>query len=236
MDFEMFSAAHFGGLAVLVIVTVCMIVFRKRMGEPRINKSVRIGLAILLLCCELSLQLSYILNDNWGVGSLPFQLCSLMLLVSAVVLLRNPKNLYDALFFLGSMGALQALLTPNLDEAFPHFRYFHFFIAHIAIISAALFIVVVERYRPTFGSVVRAQIWLHVLAIPAAITNMVTGNTNFMFLARKPGTASLLDMLGPWPWYLIQLEIIAFAIFCLLYAAVRLVDRLIQVKPSNSAQ
>jgi len=236
MGFEMFSAAHFGGLAVLVIVIVCLVAFRKRMREQAINKGVRIGLAILLIGCEISLQLSYILSHNWGVGSLPFQLCSLMLLVSAVVLFWNPKNLYDALFFLGSMGALQALLTPNLDEAFPHFRYFQFFIAHIAIVSAALFIVVVERYRPTFGSVVRAQLWLHIFAIPAAITNIASGKTNFMFLAGKPGTASLLDMLGPWPWYLLQLEVIAFAIFCLLYAAVKLVDRFIQVKPSNSAQ
>lgn len=236
MDFEMFSAAHFGALAILVAAIICIIVFRKRMRVPRLNKMVRVGLAILLICCEISLQLSYILNDNWGVGSLPFQLCSLMLLVSAVVLLWNPKSLYDALFFLGSMGALQALLTPNLDEAFPHFRYFQFFIAHIGIVSAALFIVVVERYRPTFFSVVKAQLWLHVFAIPAAITNVASGKTNFMFLAEKPGTASLLDMLGPWPWYLLQLELIAFVIFLLLYAAVRLLDRLIFVKPSSSAQ
>lgn len=226
MAFEMFSAAHNAGLAAAVVVFIAIIVFRKQMRQPELNRAVRYGMAILLLCCEVSLQLSYVIEHNWRLGSMPFQLCSLMLLVCAVLLLTNRRKLYDVVFFLGSMGALQALLTPNLDENFPHFRYFHFFIAHIGIIGAALFIAAVERYRPTFRSVLRALIWLHLLAIPAAITNIVSGKTNFMFLAHKPETASLLDWLAPWPWYLLQLEVIAFIICLLLFTLVKLLDRL----------
>lgn len=224
MPFEMFSAAHAAGLAASVIAVIVIIVFRKQMRQPKLNRTVRYGLALLLITCEISLQLSYLLEHNWGIGSMPFQLCSLMLVVSALLLVTNRNNLYDAVFFLGSMGALQAILTPNLDETFPHFRYFHFFTAHIGIIGAAFFITAVERYRPSFRSVLRAFVWLHVLAIPAAVVNIVSGTTNFMFLARKPGTASLLDLLAPWPRYLLQLEVIAFAIFVLLYAVVRLLD------------
>jgi uncharacterized membrane protein YwaF len=33
----------------------------------------------------------------------------------------------------------------------------------------------------------------------------------------KPPTASLIDVLGPWPWYLLALEGIAFVIFFILY-------------------
>lgn len=230
MAFEMFSAAHIAGLFVFVLVMVALILFRVRLREPALNRLVRMTLAIVLLGCELSLQASYFMEHSWWSGSLPFQLCSLMVLISAVVMIANYKGWYDVIFFLGSMGALQALLTPNLDESFPHFRYFEFFIAHIGIVAAAVFILAVERYRPTFRSVLRAMAWLHVLAIPAAITNIVTGTTNFMFLARKPGTASLLDLLAPWPWYLLQLEIVAFGIFLLLYGAVRLFPEREQAK------
>ncbi|MGO4545751.1 TIGR02206 family membrane protein [Paenibacillus sp. 2TAB23] len=224
MRFEMFSAAHVAGLVWFGFITLLVVIYRNELREPRRNQATRWTLAALLLCSEISLQLSYIIDNRWAINSLPFQLCSLMLFVGTAVLLTKRKGLYDALFFLGSMGALQALLTPNLDETFPHFRYFQFFIAHISIIGAALFIVAVERYRPTFYSVLRAMLWLHVMAIPAAVTNEWTGTTNFMFLARKPATASILDWLAPWPWYLLQLELIAFCLFTSLYGLVRGLD------------
>ncbi|CAM4143669.1 TIGR02206 family membrane protein [Paenibacillus alkaliterrae] len=221
MSFEMFSASHIAAIAAGILLFAGIILLRKQLRQPKVNLKARYGLAILLLVSEAALQLSYVIEHSWGAASLPFQLCSLMVLLSAVLLLTNAKRLYDCVFFLGSMGALQALLTPNLDEAFPHFRYFHFFIAHIGIIGASVFILAVERYRPTFRSVLKSLLWLHLLAIPAAIANYVTGTTNFMFLARKPASSSLLDLLSPWPWYLLELEIIAFSICFMLYALVK---------------
>ncbi|MGO4375971.1 hypothetical protein AB4Z21_35545, partial [Paenibacillus sp. MCAF20] len=100
----------------------------------------------------------------------------------------------------------------------------------IGIIAAGLFILVIERYKPTYKSVLRAWFWLHVLAIPAALTNYLTGYTNFMFLARKPGTASLLDMLAPWPWYILQLEVVVAMLCVLLLWSVALVRRIYRLK------
>src|SRR5690606_7291799 len=206
--FEPFADAHWAALIGLMIAVCAVLLFRSRLRDSRVNRRVRIIIALVLGASELSLHVWYALTDGWGIDTLPFQLCSIMVWLSAAALLTRVHKLYDAVFFLGLLGALQAMLTPNLDYGFPHFRYFHFFIAHIAIISASLFLLLVERYRPTFGSVMRALLWLHVLAIPAAITNMAAG-TNFMFLARKPSTPSLLDLLAPWPWYLLQLEAVA---------------------------
>ncbi len=39
-------------------------------------------------------------------------------------------------------------------------------------------------------------------AIVAMVVNWITG-ANCGFLNRKPEIGSVLDMLGPWPWYLI---------------------------------
>jgi hypothetical integral membrane protein (TIGR02206 family) len=221
--FEMFSGSHLAALTVTVAVLAAIAAGRTKLREEKAGRAMRVGLALLLLACEVSFQLSYVLEDNWSAGSLPFQLCSLMVLLSAAMLLSNAKRLYPVVVFLGVAGALQALITPNLDAPFPEFRYFHFFAAHIGIMAAAMYLIAVERYRPTLRATFGALLWLHVLAIPAAITNIATGTTNFMFLARKPGTASLLDALAPWPWYLLQLELIAAAMCLMMYGIIHFV-------------
>ncbi|QMV44120.1 YwaF family protein [Cohnella cholangitidis] len=224
MAFIPFSWAHGLGLAMAAAIVLGVVIFRKSLRTTRSNRSARYALVAVLVGCELSLQVWYGLTDNWGLYSLPFQLCSIMMWLSALLLLTRNRRLYEITFFLGIMGAMQALLTPNLDAAFPQFRYFHFFIAHGAIIGASVFLTVIEGYRPTVASVFRAIGWLHVLAIPAAITNSLAG-TNFMFLARKPDTASLLDLLAPWPWYLLQLELVALVLCFSLLGIVKGLDR-----------
>jgi hypothetical integral membrane protein (TIGR02206 family) len=233
MAFEPFSIAHDMGLALAAAFVIAISAFRKKLREPGINRLVRYGLAALLVSCELSLQVWYVVTDNWGWNSLPFQLCSIMMWLSAALLLTRNRRLYEITFFLGIMGALQALLTPNLDATFPEFRYFHFFIAHSAIVGASVFLTVVEGYRPKVSSVFRAIGWLHVLAIPAAIANQMTGS-NFMFLARKPDTASMLDLLAPWPWYLLQLELVALILCFSLFGIVRAIDRLLRVNATSN--
>ena len=54
---------------------------------------------------------------------------------------------------------------------------------------------------------------LNVLAAVVFTVNLVTGG-NYMFLRIKPTTGSLLDYLGPYPWYILSLEGVSFYRFC----------------------
>jgi uncharacterized membrane protein YwaF len=46
--------------------------------------------------------------------------------------------------------------------------------------------------------------------------NLLLG-TDFLFINGKPATASLLDALPPWPYYLIYMELIGVAVFLILF-------------------
>jgi hypothetical integral membrane protein (TIGR02206 family) len=235
MEFVPFSPAHWLGITMAAILVIGIYGFRKKLREPFLNRVARYGLVIVLVSCEIALQVWYAITHNWGWYSLPFQLCSIMMWLSALLLLTRNRKLYEITFFLGIMGAVQALLTPNLDATFPEFRYFHFFVAHSAIVGASVFLTVVDGYRPRVSSVFKAIGWLQLLAIPAAIANSLTGST-FRILARKPDTASLLDLLAPWPWYLLQLEVVALILCFSLLGIVKVLDRLFTLHIKSTRQ
>ncbi|RUS43090.1 TIGR02206 family membrane protein [Cohnella sp. AR92] len=225
MEFQAFHAAHWAALAAAAIAVAAIIALRAKLRGPKAGRAAKLAIVLTLAGSEAALQVSYAIEGGWGIGALPFQLCSIMLWFSVALLLTGNRRIYEITFFLGILGAMQALLTPDLIQSFPEFRYFHFFIAHIAIVAASVYMTAVERFRPTLGSAFRAAGWLNLLAVPAAITNWLAG-TNFMFLARKPAGGSLLDLLGPWPWYLLQLEFVAVALCLALYGIVWAIDRI----------
>jgi hypothetical integral membrane protein (TIGR02206 family) len=90
---------------------------------------------------------------------------------------------------------------------------------------SCLWVTFIDGYRLTFKSVWKALLALDLYAVFVAVVNYFTGG-NYLFISRKPSTPSLLDYLGPWPWYLISLEAVAVAIFLILYLPFAISDRI----------
>ncbi|GMK41556.1 ABC transporter permease [Paenibacillus sp. CCS19] len=223
--FVPFSAAHWAALAACVLLCMGIITFRRQLRVGRRSRIAAAVIAAVLAGLETALYITYTMDGEWTVWSLPFELCTMTLWLSVIMLLTRNRILYSIVVYLGTLGALQAMLTPDLAEAFPQFRYFHFFLGHIGIIAASVYMTAVLQMRPTLRSLPIAVLTLHLLAIPGAIVNSVAG-TNYMFLARKPEGGSMLDWLGPWPWYLLELEPIVWAMCAILLGIVSLIDRI----------
>jgi uncharacterized membrane protein YwaF len=66
------------------------------------------------------------------------------------------------------------------------------------------------------------------------IINYMLGS-NYMYTLRKPATSSLLDYMGPWPWYLLVAEFVALFLFLLLYLPFALADRRAGEQTTNLA-
>ncbi|PFA25662.1 TIGR02206 family membrane protein [Bacillus cereus] len=185
--------------------------------EQQWNVGVRYTIAFLFIGSEIGLDVWQVKAGIFQLStSLPLELCTISLLLATVMVITKSYKIYEIVFFTGIIGASQAILTPNLQYAFPHFRFIEYFIAHVLLIWAPLFMTWVEGYRPTFQSIKRTMIFLNALIPIVSFVNYKTGG-NYMFLAHKPETASLLDMLGPHPYYIISLEVATFIGCLILY-------------------
>ncbi|WP_324255014.1 TIGR02206 family membrane protein [Bacillus sp. REN16] len=213
--FHWLSFSHVVMLGLLIVLGVLLFLLRDRLTKRK--SVIRYTLAIVLLASELSLYLWYVFTGVWDpVDSLPLQLCSISLFLSIIMLLTRSYLLFEVTYFLGIGGALQAMLTPELAYDFPHYRYFHFFLAHIAIILASFYMIWYENCRPTLKSIWKAFAGLNSIALVVFFINKATGG-NYMFLAHKPMNPSLIDLLGPYPWYILSLEIVALIMFFILF-------------------
>lgn len=222
-SFVMFSTAHLGAVVALCIIIFLLFIVRKKWSsiQPK-NKRLNERLFVLtLLIIDTIYYVWLFQTDRWNLSnSLPLELCSISLAMTIVLLWTGNKHVYDFVFYAGIGGALQAIATPVLDLSFPHFRYFHFFYTHIGIILTALYFTWVKGYRPTFKGIIKTMVALNIF-LPVVFAINVVLQGNYMFLRTKPTQGSLLDLLGPYPWYIVSLEIVTFIIFVCLWLLFR---------------
>ncbi|MCX6621939.1 MAG: TIGR02206 family membrane protein [Acidobacteria bacterium] len=204
------------GLIVGVTVLLCALLRRGRLPARAARLSLGCGLAVN----ELVWWGYRYSHEGVHAVNLPLQLCDLTLWLAVVARLTLAPAAVEAAYFIGLAGAGMALLTPDLWSPWPAYPAIYFFLAHGGIVVAAAL--------PAFGGLVRFRpgaVWrsfgiLAVYAVLVGIFNAAAGS-NYMYLCRKPGNASLLDRMGPWPWYLASGGALGLALFWLLWLPVR---------------
>ncbi|MGC4014146.1 MAG: TIGR02206 family membrane protein [Luteolibacter sp.] len=215
--FQPFSSQHFIALAIGAALTACLI-FAGRQGG-RSKQAATAILILLNLSPSLMVRLAWSGYPDPGIENrLPLQLCDIAALVSAFALMSRDRTLCDLTYFWGLAATTQALLTPALQLGFPSWPFVVFFVQHFAIVATALFLPLADGWRPRipwWSSPARAWLWVNVYIVFAMAVNASLGS-NFGFASHKPANPSLLDFLGPWPWYLLSLQGIALLLFLLL--------------------
>ncbi len=214
--FRLFDAQHLTVLAITVFLPIVLVLFTRRFSGGKFEKMVLWTLAgILFLNRVWALQVALDLGVREWRNLLPLHLCDVANFMVIIACLTKHAELVRVTYFFSLAGTMQAILTPDIRVGFPEPRFLTFFISHCGIVVASLYLTLGCRILPTWGAVVRAFVWLQVYAIIAGLANWLLG-TNFGYLARKPENPSMLDYFGPWPWYILVIEVIALLKFILL--------------------
>ncbi len=214
-----FGPVHLAMLAAVPALALALAAFVR--ARPRLERPIRSALAIFLIVN----QAVYVAFCAWSgflapPRGLPVELCDVVVWVGAAALLGAPAWTGELLWFVSLTGTTQALLTPDLGVPFPSYPGVKFFLGHGATVAAALFLALAGRLRVRRGAWWRALLVVNAYAAALFVLDLATG-MNYMFLRAPPRVPTLLDQLGPWPWYLLSGEAVAAGSFWLLELPVR---------------
>ncbi len=217
-SFHPFSQQHVITVVIGFAVVAAFVMAGKKAGDSRKRTT-----AVLALVNLSAFPLSLAAWSSFGVPKsldnfLPLQLCDVATLTAGFALITRRPLLCALTYFWGLAATMQALLTPALTVGFPHMAFVMFFVQHFAIVAAAFYLPIVEGWRPRqplWKAPLEVYFWSVIYLIVAMTANKLLG-TNFAFASEKPTNPSLIDHLGPWPWYLLSMQGIALVFFYLL--------------------
>ncbi|MGA2571492.1 MAG: TIGR02206 family membrane protein [Terracidiphilus sp.] len=218
--FHLFGAVHIAILGATVLLAAVLAALQRRLTPG--SRGLRLSFAAILI-----LETAYwdIYQVRHGLlvfpTHLPLEFCDFTMYLSIVTLITLRPQVFDLAYYGAMAGSAMALLTPDLSERFPSVPTVQFFVGHGLAVATALYVVWSGLGRPRKGSVVRAMLGVNVLAALDGTLDWAF-RSNYMYLRTKPGSTTLLDVLGPWPWYILAAEGVALVLFLLLYLPFRL--------------
>jgi hypothetical integral membrane protein (TIGR02206 family) len=218
-EFSAYGPSHAVVLVLFVIGAAALVWIGRRQTESQALLLSRILAALLLTAWLVALVYKLIQPDI--ETSVPIQLCDLAELAAAYALWSQRHWAFVLTYYWGLVLSSQALITPDVGtpEAgapdFPHHLFDTFFALHVLVVWAAIYLTWGRRMRPTWRDYRFAVIATLAWAVLTFSFNVIAG-TNYGYLNRKPPTASLLDVLGPWPVYLLFEVAIVLVVWALM--------------------
>jgi hypothetical integral membrane protein (TIGR02206 family) len=203
-QFVAFSGQHWLLLGVFVVGVVLLPTWGRAHRDTPEELAFRRVFAVVLGAAFVGMQVYYQLEPGpFELGSaLPLELCDLAAVAAVVALLTRNEVATAFAYYVALTLSVQGILTPALTQPFPSLRFLGFWALHLMVVWAAAYLTWGLGFRPTWRLYAIVCSLTVAWAVAAYGLNVLLG-TNYGYLNGKPASASLLDLLGPWPVYLV---------------------------------
>jgi hypothetical integral membrane protein (TIGR02206 family) len=202
----------------LTLIGIVAYLFIGKRLSPKNTFRFGLFISVVLISTTITGHARNIVNGYWNISdNLPLQLCGISNLISCFILfLPKNKRLFEFLFYAGIIGAIQAFLTPqinNFDGS--SYEYLEYYISHAGILLLPIYMFKNLNYKLSRYSWLKMLLYLNILVVIVMPLNFII-DSNYMYLAYRPGVNNPL-IIGEWPIYILFWEVILLAFTYILY-------------------
>ena len=214
--YQNFTGEHWIALIVFVLVTYGIIKAGSKMSESKKSNVLILLSFIPLLALGSRIVVDWQIRGVTLQDDLPLHLCHILSFAAPLIVLYGNKRAKSILYYLALAGVTNAMITADIVYSFPHYGYFVYWIYHGTLIILALFGILVMQNQLRLREGLLTFLVINLYFLVLHFINIAL-DSNYMYSRGKPQTASLMDFLGPWPVYIIWLEVIALALIFIIY-------------------
>lgn len=215
-NFKVFSNEHFFIIFSNVLFFLFLLLIANFFDKKKFAKITAI---IIFLVKASELVYRYMYNNEKITELLPLHLCNITLIFIIIMMLNSSKSIFQICYYWG-LGAIFAIVTPDIKYSFPNFMTISFFVTHFYIIFAIVYSYIYFKFKPTLSGYFFAFFTLNLIALGVYFINGKLG-TNYLYVSRLPNFSSPLSYFGEWPYYIIVVELIYIILTYIIYFPLR---------------
>lgn len=206
-----YGGAHLSVLALIVIAALALVVWARRAHPADVDRSLRAAGWILLANSVLWTVWGF-LPWSWNLDeSLPLHFSDALRFIVPLALITRAPWAIVVTYFWGLTLNMQSVLTPDVNYfVWIPLEFTEYWIAHASGVLAPVVLIWGLGFRPTWRGYGVAYAVTVAWAGIAFAGNALAG-ANYGYLNRAPAGPSILDVMGPWPQYLL-VEAMAIAV------------------------
>lgn len=173
-------------------------------------------LGALIILRAIVIHPYQLMNGTWSVQySVPIQLCGMSAIIAGIVMFYRPQWLFEILFYWGIPGAFHSLMTPEFTLGTSGWFLYDYYLEHGGIWLGAFYLIFVYGMKPHPGSWWKVFLYSQALVVVVAAFNYIF-DANYMYLCQPPIVENPF-IIGPWPWYILGIELAGLLHFIIIY-------------------
>ena len=229
-----YTTPHYVSWVIFAILGILFILYSKYKLYPDQQHTYLLYLCLFIWVVQYAkifIKL-YLGNFNYQ-KDLPLELCNMLPIFMFFAVLNKSRFWWGVFFLLIMSGTFQSTITTTLQDGFPHYEYWRYWIVHMGLTIAVLYGIFVFGYRAKFKDAWYAFLTLNAIGWSVFLINKVLGS-NYMYMQAKPTGTTIYNLLGEWPYYLFQIEGLLWVFFFVLIIPFWIIVKFSKDKESTS--